>query len=93
MIGGKKGVHFFGKGYCKKCTGMKQRRKRGTEKIYWRIKMPIIFIKESCVETPLYTMCWINKDGDKGQVWEQGEELGGGGGGGAVRGGEGLMGH
>ncbi len=41
--------------------------------------MPIIFIKGSCVETPLYTMCWINKDGDKGQVQEQGEELGGGG--------------
>ncbi len=41
--------------------------------------MPIIFIKESCVETPLYTMCWINEDGDKGQVQEQGEELGGGG--------------
>ncbi len=41
--------------------------------------MPIIFIKGSCVETPLYTMCWINEDGDKGQVREQGEELGGGG--------------
>ncbi len=36
------------------------------------------FIKGSCVETPLYTMCWINEDGDKGQVREQGEELGGG---------------
>ncbi len=43
--------------------------------------MPIIFIKGSCVETPLYTMCWVNKDSDKGRVWEQGEELGGGGGG------------
>ncbi len=41
--------------------------------------MPIIFIKGSCVETPLYTMRWVNKDGDKGRVWEQGEELGGGG--------------
>jgi hypothetical protein len=40
--------------------------------------MPIIFIRGSCVETPLYTMCWINEDGDKGQVREQGEELGGG---------------
>jgi hypothetical protein len=29
----KKGVHFFGKGYCKKCKGMKQQRKRGAEKI------------------------------------------------------------
>ncbi len=42
--------------------------------------MPIIFIKGSCLESPLYTMCWINEDGDKGQVREQGEELGGGGG-------------
>ncbi len=41
--------------------------------------MPIILIKGSCVETPLYTMCWINEDGDKGQVREQGEEQGGGG--------------
>jgi hypothetical protein len=53
----KKGVHFFGKGNCKKCTGMKQRRKRRTKKVYCKIKMPIIFIKGSCVETPLYTMC------------------------------------
>jgi hypothetical protein len=68
MIGGKKGVHFFGKGYCEKCTGMKQQRKRRAKKIYCKIKMPIIFIKGSCVETPLYTMCWINEDGDKGQV-------------------------
>jgi hypothetical protein len=28
MNGGKKEVHFFGKGYCEKCTGMKQQRKR-----------------------------------------------------------------
>ena len=59
---------------------MKQQRKRRAKKIYCKIKMPIIFIKGSCVETPLYTMCWINKDGDKGQVREQGEELKGGGG-------------
>jgi hypothetical protein len=64
----KKGVHFFGKGYCEKCTGMKQRRKRRAKKIYCKITMPIIFIKGSCVETLLYTICWVNKDGDKGQV-------------------------
>jgi hypothetical protein len=28
----KKGVHFFGKGYCEKCTGMKQWRKRRAKK-------------------------------------------------------------
>jgi hypothetical protein len=65
-ISRKKGVHFFDKGYCEKCTGMKQRRKRRAKKV--NCKMPIIFIEGSCVETPLYTMCWINKDGDKRRV-------------------------
>ncbi len=51
--------------------------------------MPIIFIKGSCVETPLYTMCWINEDGDKGQVWETGGGAGGGGGEGHIRGAKG----
>jgi hypothetical protein len=32
MISRKKGVHFFGKGYCEKCTGMKQQRKRRAKK-------------------------------------------------------------
>jgi hypothetical protein len=32
MSSGKKGVHFFGKGYCEKCTGMKQQRKRRAKK-------------------------------------------------------------
>ncbi len=64
----KKGVHFSGKRYCEKCTGMKQRRKRRAKKVNCKFEMPIIFIKGSCVETPLYTMCWINEDGDKRQV-------------------------
>jgi hypothetical protein len=76
MISRKKGVHFFGKGYCKKCMGMKQQRKKEQKRIYCKIKMPIIFIKGSCVETPLYTMCWINKDGDK---YENRGRRGGGG--------------
>ncbi len=29
---GKKGVHFFGKGCCEKCTGVKQQRKRRLKK-------------------------------------------------------------
>jgi hypothetical protein len=55
--------------------------KRGTKRVNCKIKMPIIFIKGSCVETPLYTMCWGNKDGDKGQAREKrgGAEGGGGG--------------
>jgi hypothetical protein len=30
---GKKGVHFFGKGCCKKCAGVKQQRKRRLKKL------------------------------------------------------------
>jgi hypothetical protein len=45
-----------------------------------KIKMPIIFIKGSCVETPLYTMCWANKDGDKRQAMRKGGGAEGGGG-------------
>jgi hypothetical protein len=33
MTGGKKEVHFFGKGYCEKCTGMKQQRKEEQKRI------------------------------------------------------------
>jgi hypothetical protein len=33
MTGGKKKVHFFGKGCCEKCTGVKQQRKRRLKKI------------------------------------------------------------
>jgi hypothetical protein len=64
----KRGVHFFSKGYCKKCTGVKQRSKRRAKKVNCKFKMPIICIKGSCVETPLSTMCWINEDGDKGHL-------------------------
>jgi hypothetical protein len=32
MTGRKKGVHFFGKGYCEKCTGVKQQRKMRSKK-------------------------------------------------------------
>jgi hypothetical protein len=39
-----------------------------SKKIYCKIEMTIIFIKGSCVETPLYTMCWIDEDGVKGQL-------------------------
>jgi hypothetical protein len=33
MTGGKKEAHFFGKGYCKKCMGVKQQRKKEIEGI------------------------------------------------------------
>jgi hypothetical protein len=51
---------------------MKQWRKRRAKKIYCKIEMPIIFIKGSCVETPLYTMCWINEDGDRDKYENRG---------------------
>ena len=68
---------FFRQGVLRKMYGYEVVEEKKSKKIYCKIEMPIIFIKGSCVETPLYTMCWVNKDGDKGQVWEQGEELGG----------------
>ncbi len=37
MISGKKEVHFFGKGYCEKCTGMKQQRKRKAKS--WELRV------------------------------------------------------
>ena len=80
MIGGKKGWIFSARGIAKNVRVWSSREKEEQERIYCKIEMPIIFINGSYVETPLYTMCWINEDGDKGQVWEQGEELGGGGG-------------
>jgi hypothetical protein len=33
MAGGKKEVHFFGKGHCEKCTAVKQQGKKENEKI------------------------------------------------------------
>jgi hypothetical protein len=38
MTGGKKGVHFFGKGCCEKCTGVKQQRKKEIEKFRQKLK-------------------------------------------------------
>ncbi len=80
MISKKKGVHFFGKGYCEKCTGMKQQRKKKAKKVYCKIKMPIIFIKGSCVETPLYTMCVAGKSVIRDKYENRGRSWGGGGG-------------
>jgi hypothetical protein len=38
MTGGKKGVHFFGKGCCGKCTGIEQQRKKEIEKICQKLE-------------------------------------------------------
>jgi len=68
MTGRKKRVHFFGKRYCEKCAGKKQRGKRRMKRVNCKIKMPIIFIKGSCVETPLYTMCWVTRTVIRGKL-------------------------
>ncbi len=65
MTGRKKGVHFFGKGYCEKCTGIKQQRKMRLKKDQSEVEVPVIFVKGNYFGTPLCTMCRINKDGDK----------------------------
>jgi hypothetical protein len=38
MTGGKKEVHFFGKGNCEKCTGKKQRRKEEQKGLIAKLK-------------------------------------------------------
>jgi hypothetical protein len=71
-------VHFFGKGIAKNVWERSSEEKRRTKMVNCKIKMPVIFIKESCVETPLYTMCWDNKDGYKGQAMIKGGRAEGG---------------
>jgi hypothetical protein len=68
MSGRKKGCIFSARGIAKNVRERSTEEKRRMERVNCKIKMPIIFIKGSCVETPLYTMCWGNKDGDKGRV-------------------------
>ncbi len=63
----KKGGAFFRQGVLRKMYGYEAAEKRRAKRDLLKIEMPIILIKGSCVETPLYTMCWINKGGDKGQ--------------------------
>ena len=41
--------------------------------------MPMIFVKGNYFGTPLCTMCWINKGGDKDDSENKGRSWGGGG--------------
>ncbi len=41
--------------------------------------MPVIFVKGNYFGTPLYTMCRINKGGDKDDSGKKGRSWGGGG--------------
>jgi hypothetical protein len=58
---------------------MRQRRKRRAKRVYCKSKMPIIFIKGSCVETPLYTMCLAGRTVIRDEYENRGRSWGGGG--------------
>jgi hypothetical protein len=72
MVGRKKGCILSARGIAKNVRERSSEEKSRTKRVNCKIKMPIIFIEGSCVETPLYTMCWGNKDGDKGQAMRKG---------------------
>ncbi len=66
MAGRKRVCIFFGKGCCEKCTGVKKAaKKKEIEKDQSGVEVPITFVKGNYFGPPLYTMCWINKGGDK----------------------------
>ncbi len=84
MNGGKKGVHFSVRGVVKNVRAWGSKIKEGWKGLIWNWGGNV-FCQRKLFETPLCTMCWINKGGDKGQLWEQGAELGGGRGGADTR--------
>ncbi len=50
----KKGVHFFSKGYCEKCTGEKQQRKKEIEKIVKNWSANNFYQRKLFWDTPVY---------------------------------------
>ncbi len=55
--------------YCEKCTGESNSGKEKAEKGSLQKLMPIIYVKGSCFETPLYDHVLGNKrDSDKDEV-------------------------
>jgi hypothetical protein len=61
MTGRKKGCIFSARGIAKNVQERSSEEKRRTKRVNCKIKMPIIFSKGSCVETPLYAMCWATR--------------------------------
>ncbi len=60
---------FFGKGYCVKMYGKEQCRKEKQKRVNCIKLVPIIYIKGSCYETPLYDHVLGDKrDSDKDEV-------------------------
>jgi hypothetical protein len=59
---GKKGGAFFRQGVLRKMCGKEAvKKKKEQKRVNCKIKMPMIFVKGSCYETPLYTMCWVTR--------------------------------
>jgi hypothetical protein len=53
----KKGSAFFRQGMLRKMCGCEAAEKKGDWKYSSKAEMPIIFVKENYLGTPLYTMC------------------------------------
>ncbi len=62
---------IFRQGVLRKMYGHEVAKEKKVEKGQLEIEVPMIFVEGSYFETPLCTMCWINKGGDKGRLWEQ----------------------
>ncbi len=72
-------MHFFGKGNCEKCTGMKQQRKRRAKKVCCKIKMPIILSKEVVLKHPCIPCAGLTRMVIRDEYENRGRSWGGGG--------------
>ena len=77
MASRKKGCIFLARGIAKN-VAYEAAEKKKSKKVYCKIKMPIIFIKGSCVETPLYTMCLAGRSVIRDEYENRGRSWGGG---------------
>jgi hypothetical protein len=68
MDGRKRGCIFSARGIVKNVRERNNAEKRRAKRVNCKIKMPIIFIKGSCVETSLYTMCWVTRTVIRGKL-------------------------
>jgi hypothetical protein len=79
MTGGKKGVHFFGKGCCKKCAGVKQQRKRRLKKHAKSQDANYFCQKKIVLGHPCIPCARLTRVTIRDEVWERGGGAGGGG--------------
>jgi hypothetical protein len=59
LAGRKRGCIFLARGIAENVREKSNEEKEEQEGLIAKLKMPIIFVKGSCFETPLYTMCWV----------------------------------